>query len=559
MTRNQLIHVQVNGAPTVECERGVMLREALREAIETHPLPALCALVNGDLMDLGRPLEVDSVVRLIDLRDSLGWRVYRQSLCFLMSRSVSEVFPQADYAVEHSLGSGFYCRFEIDGKRGLTTDELHRLEDHMKAAVEQDLPIERIKISFADAVELFRRSGRMDKVNLLQFRNPPIVDMASCGGYADLAHGVLADRTGALRWFKLIPYESGLVLQFPERTDQPHLPAFEPQPHLFSIFKEHKEWGRILGVRTAGDLNEIIAHGDIADFIRTAEALHEKKIARIADRIAESEYPVRYVFIAGPSSSGKTTLAKRLAVHLKVNGIRAVDISLDDYFLNRDATPPGHDGKPDFEHVEAIDLAFFQEQLLAMDRGALLDRPRYNFLTGRREFRGEQIQLDDRHVAIIEGLHGLNPRLIEQLPEEKVKRVYVSALTQLNLDFDHRISTTDNRLLRRIVRDYKYRHHDAVTTLHMWPAVRRGEKKWIFPFQQEADFAFNSALDYELAVLRPMVEPLLAEVKPWHEEYAHARRLMSFIAAFLSVPPHWVPPTSILREFIGRSNFRYSS
>lgn len=551
------IRISLNGAGVEECAPPVRLSDVLADAVAASELPPIGALVNNEVVSLNHSLEVEADIHLLTLRHPQGWHIYRRSLCFVLAMAVREVFPEARFAVEHSLGSGFYCRFERDHEEGVTLDALTRLEDAMRETIAADRPIESKKLSYAAAVDYFKQTGTNDKYNLLRFQNPPMIDVHLCGDFIDLAHGVRATRTGALQWFKLIPYESGFVLQFPERDQAPEMSVFEPQPHLFNIFKEHKQWGRILNVRTVGDLNVITAHGDIPDFIRTAEALHEKKIARIADRLAASDDPVRYIFIAGPSSSGKTTLAKRLAVHLKVNGIRALDISLDDYFIDRDKSPLGDDGKPDFEHLNAIDIDFFQEQLLAIDSGAVVPRPRYSFEQGSRVYRGEELALAEHEVVIIEGIHGLNPRLIEQLPHEKVKRIYVSALTQLNLDFNNRISTTDNRLLRRIVRDHKYRGHDALTTLRMWPSVRKGEKRWIFPYQQEADFAFNSALDYEIAVLRLMVEPLLAEVKPWHEEYAQARRLLDFVRSFLSVPPQWIPPTSILREFIGQSNFRY--
>jgi uridine kinase len=355
----------------------------------------------------------------------------------------------------------------------------------------------------------------------------------------------------------LIPYPPGFVLQIPSQDNPKELPPFEPQPQLFQIFKEHKEWGRILGVNTVGRLNEIIANKEIGDFIRIAEAFHEKKIAEIADHIYEHREHIKWALIAGPSSSGKTTFAKRLAVQLRVNGLRPVTISVDNYFVNREQTPLDETGKPDFENIETVDLPLFNEHLMRLDKGEEVEMPSFNFEKGCRSDRCEKLRIEADQIVLVEGIHGLNPRLTQALPTSRKLRIYISALTQLNLDSNNRISTTDNRLVRRMVRDNNFRGNSALATLTMWPSVRRGEKTWIFPYQQEADIAFNSALDYELAVLKPFVEPLLVEVKPYHPQYAEARRLLEFLSSFLAVSDHLVPPTSILREFIGRSSFRY--
>jgi uridine kinase len=391
----------------------------------------------------------------------------------------------------------------------------------------------------------------------LRFRNPPKVVIYECAGFTDLSHGPLAASTGALTHIGLIRHQPGFVIQFPDRSVPPRIPPLRPEPQLFHIFQEHKKWGRILDVSNVGRLNEIIANKEIADFIRIAEALHEKKIAQIADHVAHHRDRIRWLLIAGPSSSGKTTFAKRLAVQLRVNGLRPVTISVDNYFVDRARTPRDAQGNFDFEHIEAIDLKLFNEHLARLDAGERVELPTFNFQLGRQEFKGDSLQLDSNQMVILEGIHCLNPRLTEQLPRERKFRIYISALTQLNLDSSNRISTTDNRLVRRLVRDYQFRGHSALVTMSMWPSVRRGEKTWIFPYQGEADIAFNSALDYELAVLKPLVEPLLAEIKPDQPQYVEARRLQEFLSSFLSVPADLVPPTSILREFIGKSSFRY--
>jgi uridine kinase len=345
------------------------------------------------------------------------------------------------------------------------------------------------------------------------------------------------------------------VLQIPEAENSKQLAPFEPQVHLFHIFQEHKKWGRILGVNTVGRLNETIAERKIGELIKISEAFHEKKIAEIADHVYANRQLIKFTLIAGPSSSGKTTFAKRLAVQLRVDGLRPVTVSLDNYFLNRDCTPLDEAGNPDFENIESIDLPLFNEHMLRLSKGEEVELPLFNFEKGRRDPVGEKLRIEPDQIIVVEGIHGLNPRLTESIAPANKYRIYISALTQLNLDSNNRISTTDNRLVRRMVRDNNFRGNSALTTLAMWPSVRRGERMWIFPYQQEADIAFNSALDYELAVLKPFAEPVLAEIKPNHPQYSEARRLQAFLSSFLGVSEHLVPPTSLLREFIGHSNF----
>ena len=427
----------------------------------------------------------------------------------------------------------------------------------LKEVTSRNAPIERRKAVYADAVKLFEEHNLQDKANLLKFRNPAKVVVYSCEGYTDLAHGPLAHTSGAITHVDLIHVSPGFVIQFPDRSIPPRIPALRPQPLLFQVFQEHKKWGRILNVNTVGRLNEMIAKKESPDFIRIAEALHEKKIAKIADKVKEERARIKFITIAGPSSSGKTTFAKRLSVQLRVNGLNPVAISVDNYFVDRDKTPRDENGDFDFEHIEAIDLELFNQHLSDLVAGQQVNLPRFNFEKGLKEFPGDFMQLEGDQVIILEGIHCLNPRLTASIAPENKFKIYISALTQLNLDSHNRVSTTDNRLVRRLVRDNQFRGHSALTTMKMWPSVRRGEKSWIFPFQQEADIAFNSALDYELAVLKPFAEPLLAEVKPAHPQYAEARRLQDFLGSFLGIPHDLVPPTSILREFIGKSSFRY--
>ncbi len=555
--RPESVTVTLSTGVTHTCAPGTAVAELLDgQPFAPEGLHIIGALVNNDVVSLSYPLEVDCRVEFLTLAHPHGWRIYRSSVSFLLAKAVRECFPGATFCVEHSLGTGFYCSFEQDGNP-ITEAQLAKIDRHMRDLVARDVPIERRKISFETAVSQFRGEGQWDKYNLLRFRNPPKIVIYCCDGFSDLSFGPMAYSTGALGLFKLIPYRPGFVVQFPDRDQAPRMSVFEEQPHLFTIFQEHKEWGRILGVQTVGQLNEIVANNEIEDFIKINEAFHEKKIARIADRIAERSPRPRFILVAGPSSAGKTTFAKRLGVQLRVNGLRPVTISVDNYFVDREHTPRSEDGEYDFEDIETIDLDLLNDHLQRLDRGEQVEIPRFDFTLGRRIFRGDILQVEEDQMVIMEGIHCLNPRLTHDLPEEHKFRIYISALTQLNLDFNNRISTTDNRLLRRLVRDHRYRGHSARDTLRMWSSVRSGEKKWIFPFQRFADATFNSALDYELAVLRTIADSLLAEVKPNHFEYAKARQMMQFIESFVGVSPDLVPTNSILREFIGQSSFRY--
>ena len=550
------ITVSIDGKPSFQVPPGTLVADLPGIGDGEGPLAYLGALVNNDVVPFAYPLEVDCQVELLTIRHPHGWRIYRNSVSFLLAMAVHQLFPDADFAVEGSTGSGYYCRLGRD-EAAVEESKIKAIDERMRELVARDLPIIRRKIAYGDAVHQFEAERQTDKFDLLRFRNPAKVTVYTADGFTDLYHGALAPRTGALAYFALFSSAPGFVLQFPEREQAPELPPFEPQPQLIQIFEEQERWGRIVGVRTVGDLNRMIAEREIGETVRIAEAFHEKKIARIADLVAARTPETRWVFIAGPSSSGKTTFAKRLNVGLRVNGLRTVSISVDDYFVERDQTPRDENGEFDFEHIETVDLSLLNEHLAALDRGEEVDLPSFNFATGRREFRGKKLRLGPGQLALVEGIHCLNPRLTEAIPARHKFRIYVSALTQLNIDFHNRVATTDNRLIRRLVRDHRYRGHDALRTIGMWPSVRRGEKRWIFAYQNEAEAVFNSALDYELAVLKTFAEPLLLEVKPYHTQYAEARRLMSFLEVFLATTDSPVPPNSILREFVGDSTFRY--
>lgn len=553
------ISVLFEDGRSLECENGTIVDSLLESRSTESGLPYIAARVNNDVASLSYPLTVDSEVGFLTAADAHGWRIYRRSLSFLLAKTVHELYPDAHFTIEHSFGQGLYCTFSRDAEPGvgIGARELASVERRMRKTVSRDVPIERRKIAYTSAVREFEESGQLQKLNLLKHRNPPRVVLHWCEGFSDLAHGPLVPSTGVLNRFKLIHYPPGLVLQVPERNASLDIPEFIDQPQLFHIFQEHKQWGRILGVNTVGRLNEITAANELKEFIMIAEALHEKKCAQIADQVASRRGDLKMILIAGPSSAGKTTFAKKLTNHLRVNGLRPVIVSTDDYFLGPEHTPRDDDGELDFEHLEAVDLELFNADMVKLIKGRQVELPRFNFETKAREYHGHKLKIDDDQVIIVEGIHGLNPRLTETVPAYRKFKVYISALTQLSVDFNNRISTTDNRLMRRMVRDHKYRGHSALETLRRWPSVRRGEKRWIFPFQREADATFNSALDYELSILKPLVEPLLTQIKPSDPEYAESRRLTEFLLSFLGAPYSLVPRSSILREYIGGSTFSY--
>jgi uridine kinase len=554
---NHHITVKFEDGHKIECAPQTQVKTLAPGKRAPNGLHYLGALVNNEVVSMSYPLDIDCSIRFVTLEDHHGWLIYRNSVAFMLAKTVKELFPAAHFFIEHSLGNAFYCSFELNGRKEITHEELNTIDQRMRETVDRDVPIKRRKVPYTEAVRQFEMEQQWDKYSLLRYSNPPKIVMYVCEGFSDFAHAPIALSTAALPYYRLVRYPPGFVIQFPERWNPSHLPPFEPQPHLFQIFKEHKEWGRILGVNTIGRLNETIAKREIGDVIKITEAFHEKKIARIADHISVHRDRLKWILIAGPSSSGKTTFAKRLAVQLRVNGFKPLTISVDNYFVDRERTPKTETGEYDFENIETIDLELFNRHLKMLDEGAEVGLPYFNFQEGKQEFRGEKLQIKKDEIVIVEGIHCLNPRLTHILPAERKYKIYVSALTQLNLDFHNRISTTDNRLIRRLVRDHRFRGNSALMTLQMWPNVRQGEKKWIFPYQQEANIAFNSALDYELAVLKPHVESLLYEVKPSDPQYAEARRLLGFLSMFLGITADMVPPTSILREFIGKSAFHY--
>lgn len=516
-----------------------------------EPKPMAC-LVNGQLRELTYHADRDLRVRVLTLADSDGMRVYRRSLSLLLIAVADELFPEAKINVEYGLNfGGLYC--EVEGRPPFSEAELQQVEARMHALVEADLPIHKERISIKEAENLFKARGADDKLRLLRARHKPYLTVYNFHHYRDYLHGYMVPSTGYLKTFALAPYSNGFVLRYPRSSHPDELQPLVEYPRLVNIFDEYGDWMTKLGIRDVGALNEVVVSGNkLVETILVAEALHEQRIAQIATLLASLHPKVRLVLISGPSSSGKTTFSKRLAIQLLAHGIRPVAIGLDDFIVERSNTPRDEEGDYDYESIEATDTELFNDTLLRLIRGEEVTLPHYNFFTGGRE-EGEILSISEDHIIIVEGIHGLNPALVSQIPPDKIFRIYVSALTQLNLDRHNRVATTDTRLLRRIIRDAQTRGYTAKDTINRWPKVRRGEHRWIFPYQENADVMFNSALAYELAVIKPIAEPLLLQIEARKPEHVEAKRLLSFLQWFEPCAPDLVPDNSLLREFIGAS------
>ncbi len=533
---------------------GTPVEAFVRAAAPADDDITVAALVDGRLRELSELLQRDADVIPITMSSADGARIYRRSLTFLMVVAAAEVFPEADIYVDHSLTFGaYFCR--VDGRPPFTKEEIERLEKRMREIVEENAPIIREEVILEEARKTFQARGDTDKLRLLKYRAKDYLTIYRLHDIQDYFHGYMVPSTGYLKTFALEFYPDGFLLRFPRRSNPRALQPIQEYPHLVSVFRRYGGWLRLIGVRDVGSLNETVAEGGIKEVVLVSEALHAQHIAEIASEIRQRK--AQLVLIAGPSSSGKTTFARRLAVQLKAIGARPFPLSLDDYFLDRDKTPLGEDGEPDFESLYALDLGLLNRQLLSLMNGEEVRLPVYNFKTGKRE-PGSVVKLSKSHIIIVEGIHGLNPELIPMISSERVYRIYVSALTQLNLDRHNRVSTTDTRLLRRIVRDATYRGYSAQETIASWERVRQGEKKYIFPYQENADVMFNSALVYELSVIKPLVEPLLRQVSPDVREYVEAKRLLAFLDWFLpcECERSVIPGDSLLREFIGGSILR---
>jgi uridine kinase len=559
MNNADAVTIKIRGeageAPVFTCPSGTPA-ESLAPRFGKLSGPLAAVKVNSEILPLSTWLRVNAVLEPVPLRSPEGVSIYRRSLAFLLAAAAKELFPRRSLYIGHSLGNSYYYTFS-DEKNPLP-GEIETLREKMEILVKEDLPVDFLYMAYEEALELFQRNRQTDTALLLSDRSEARVLVNRCGNFADLYIAPLVNRTGLLTAFDLMPYQDGFLLRFPHTGRGTVVDPFEDSPKIFSVYREYKKWGRIIGVHAVGQLNRVVSGQDIRDYIWIAEAFQTRKLAEIADRIYDKKDDLKVVLIAGPSSSGKTTTAKRLAVQLKVLGIDPIAVSLDDYYAGTDKTPLDEEGQPDFEALEALDVPFLNEQFLSLFEGGEVTLPVFDFKSGRRkEGGGKTISLGRRSMLIVEGIHGLNDALTYQIPGNMKFKLYVSALTQLNLDDHNRIPTSDNRLLRRMVRDYQFRGAGAEKTFRMWPGVQKGERKHIFPFQNSADGAFNSALDYELAVLKFYAEPLLRSVKPGMDAYSEAARLLSFLANFTPIPPQYVPGDSILREFIGDSEFKY--
>ena len=547
-----------NAGRTIEVAMGTTLLEVERQLRLDGPHPFLAAYVNNRIKELNYRIYKPVTVRFIDITSFEGIRVYQRTISFILQKAVRELFPDRTLYIRHSLGaSGFYC--EISGFGPIPAEHLDAIKARMRGIIDRNLPIQGVKMLTDTARKIYEGFGMTDKIALLDSRPwlySKIYTIDSLPGYF---YGALTPSTGYTPQFDLHSYYNGFFIALPLRTDPTRLHQSVHQEKMFDVFHQYQSWVEIMGVPTVGQLNSKVLAGDASELIKIAEAFHENKLAQVAGCVAEAnrERGVRLVLISGPSSSGKTTFAKRLGVQLRVLGLNPVLISLDDYFVDREKTPRDENGEYDYEALEAIDLEQFNDHLKRLERGESVDIPRYDFISGTRQWHDNPLQLDERSVLIVEGIHGLNPALTPGVPESRKFKIYVSCFTSVALDNVSRIATSDNRLLRRLTRDYRTRGNDALSTLARWESVRRGEEKHIFPYQENADVMFNSSLFYKISVLRRFAEPILREVPDTVPEYGEAKRMLKFLDNFIPISPEEIPPTSLLREFIGGSSFKY--
>ena len=493
-------------------------------------------------------------VEFLDMNSASGSRAYTRTLFFVLCKAVQDIYPNTDVVIDIPVSNGFYVDIRLG--RPVVDEDVNILRRRMQEIIDSKMPIRRFTVPTEEAIALFQEKGDVEKVKLLRTSGSIYTTYYKIGEYVDYYYGTLLTNTSQLYLFGLEKYYDGMLLRIPSVSNPDELGEMTRQDKMFDIFKEHHRWQEILGIRTVGDFNQAIDAGHATDIINISEALQEKKLAKIAEEIA-SRKGVKLVLLAGPSSSGKTTSCKRLSIQLAVNGLKPLQISLDDYFVDRDKTPKDENGEFDFESIYALNLDLLNEQFNALFRGEEVELPKYDFPSGKSVKSGKKLRLEPNNVLVVEGIHALNPELTAHVPEEQIFRVYASALTTILLDNHNYIPTTDNRLLRRIIRDYKYRGVSAQETIHRWPSVRAGENKWIFPFQENADAMLNTAMLYELSVLKMQAEPLLQQVPENCEEFAEAYRLLKFLKYFKGIPYNNLPPTSLLREFLGGSSFHY--
>ena len=543
-----------NNKKSVNIRIGSTLSEIFSQLGLEMEYGPISAKVNNKVEGMHYRVYKPKDIEFLDMHSASGIRAYTRSVFFVLCKAAHDLWKDCTVIIDIPISNGYYVNLKLG--REVTPDDVNELRQRMQQLIEARLPIHRFESTTEEAIEMFRQGGSMSKVKLLENSGRLYTTYYDLDGYKDYYYGTLLTNTKQIYLFGLEYYFDGILLRLPSRTDPSKLGAFIRQDKMFEIFKEHHRWQEILGMRTVGDLNKAISDGHSNRLIQLSEALQEKKIAQIADEIAKRK-TVKMVLIAGPSSSGKTTTCKRLSIQLAVNGIYPVGISLDDYFLDRDQTPRDESGDYDFEHLHALNIPLLNEQMNALFRGEEIELPRYNFQLGKSEKSGKKLKLKGNEVLILEGIHALNPELTAQIPNEQIFRVYASALTTILLDNHNYIPTTDNRLLRRIIRDHKYRGVNALGSIRRWASVRNGENRWIFPYQENADAIFNSAMLFELAVIKQQAEPLLEQVPENCEEHAEAYRLLKFLHYIKPIPEDQIPPTSLLREFLGGSSFEY--
>ena len=540
---------------TKEYPYGISYGEIVEEYQESSRYPIVLVMKDGKLCELHKKLKRDGVLEFVTTGDEIGHKTYKRSASLLLLKAVYHVAGRKNIkniVLHYSVASGYY--YTIDGNVEITEEFLAQVKAYMRELVERKIPILKRSVGTSEAIEIFHEHGMYDKEKLFRFRRGSRVNIYSLDGFEDYFYGFMVNHTGYLKYFELYPYDTGMVLQLPERSNPQEVPPFIPKPKIFQIQKESERWGEMMQADTVGALNEQIVSKGASQLLLVAEALQESKISLIARTIAENK-DKKFIMIAGPSSSGKTTFSHRLSIQLAAHGLRPHPIAVDNYFVNREDTPLDSEGNYNFECLEAIDVKQFNEDMTRLLQGEEVELPYFNFKTGQREYRGNFMKLGKEDVLVIEGIHCLNDKLSSSLPTESKFKIYISALTQLNIDEHNRIPTTDGRLIRRIVRDARTRGTSAKQTIAMWNSVRRGEEENIFPYQESADVMFNSALIYELAVLKLYAEPLLFSIGKDEPEYNEAKRLLKFLDYFLGVPSESIPSNSILREFVGGGCF----
>ena len=536
---------------------GISLIEIYKDLKIELKFPVMAARVNYKVEDLNFMVYKPKDIEFIDMGSPSGMRVYVRTLSMVLAKAVSELFPQAILRIEHPISKGYYCQLDNLGQP-IDLEIINQIKARVKQIITDGKRIVCEEKQTKVVKELFvKKANQKDKTALFETLGNPYFRFFRIDDFIDYYNGVLLPSTDYLGIFDLIQYYDGLLLQIPSRENPVQLEEVVLFPKMFDIFKEYVGWNKIMNLNNVGDFNVACQNNQTFNLIKVSEALHEKKVAIIADMISQRAEKVRFVLVSGPSSSGKTTFSKRLSIQLVVSGLKPVILSLDNYFVNRDETPLDEHGEWDFEHLHALDLALFNQNLKELLNGDEIEIPFFNFEDGKRYFKGEKLKLEEDSILIMEGIHALNPDLIPDIPAETTFKIYVSALTTISIDNHNWIPTTDTRLLRRIIRDYRFRNYSARETIARWPSVRRGEEKWIFPFQEEADVMFNSALLFELAVLKKHAEPILAEVPKYCDEYTEAHRLIKFLNYFIPIHDREIPPTSLLREFLGGSSFRY--